>query len=193
MQKLDKQEAGNIPITNEMDCPLIEESHRFAILPSQSILGSISIVHECGSSCIIQQTTQRKIEREDVILQVHHVNHDFKNKMYCINIFCINYYSFTWFLLFTILIEDFIAILASVKYLNTVTYQQGKILGWCRHEYIKIPIWIQPCTGKWCYRPEYNTPVSTGWYQVSAINSRINMYYSMLVQAGTGWYWPGNI
>ena len=38
--------AGNIPIMNELDCPLIEESHRYEVIPSVSVLHSISILQK---------------------------------------------------------------------------------------------------------------------------------------------------
>ena len=94
MQKMYDMEVGSSPITNEMDCPLLEESFRFMILPSHHILGSISVVHQCDTSCTVHNTTQSSIEREDVTLPVQHINHDFKNNtMYCVNVFCINYYT----------------------------------------------------------------------------------------------------
>ena len=54
IKKMDLCTAGNIPIMNELDCPLIEESHRYEVIPSVSVLHSISILHECGTSCTLQ-------------------------------------------------------------------------------------------------------------------------------------------
>lgn len=86
IQKLERFLVSNIPIWNELDCQLIEETHRHEVISSMTILGSISIVHQCGSSCTVTHTQTIPVEREQVLLQsTQGVKHDRNNKMYCIN------------------------------------------------------------------------------------------------------------
>ena len=77
---------------NELDCPLIEESHRYAVIPSVSVLHSISILHECGTSCTLQTSLKTCMEREDIAITSRYmIKHDKNYKFYCINSYCMNY------------------------------------------------------------------------------------------------------
>ena len=38
IQAFFKMTAGNLPITNELECPLVEETHRFVVLSSRNVL-----------------------------------------------------------------------------------------------------------------------------------------------------------
>ena len=69
----------------------IEESHRYEVIPSVSVLHSISILHECGS-CTLQTSLKTCMEREDITITSRYmIKHDKKKKFYCINSYCINY------------------------------------------------------------------------------------------------------
>ena len=87
-------ELSGLPIVDHTDCPLIDQTERYEICPSATIRGPISIVHACGSSCVISYETPLNIERETVtVTSVKTVKHDFKNTLYLLNIYCMNYYS----------------------------------------------------------------------------------------------------
>ena len=82
--------AGSI-INNELDCPLLEESHRCEVVPSISILDSVSLIHECGDSCEMQKNMAACMERENVtVCNRKTIKHDQKNKFYCFNIYCMH-------------------------------------------------------------------------------------------------------
>ena len=93
LQKFEYVSAGGINICNELDCPLVQPTDRFDVKFSTQVLGSISIVHECGISCKVEQNLKTIVEREEsVISGAHCVKHDKKNDLYALNIYCINYY-----------------------------------------------------------------------------------------------------
>ena len=80
---------GGTPITNEMDCPLVENTHRFEVVSSVCIIRSISILHACGSSCTFVHNQKTTIEREEVTVKnFRTIKHDQNNNMYFINIYC---------------------------------------------------------------------------------------------------------
>lgn len=94
LQKFEKVCAGGILVVNEMDCPLLQATYRFEVIPSINIMGSISVLHECTSSCTIKQLDTTMIERERVTIEGRRtLCHDKTNEYYSINIYCINYYS----------------------------------------------------------------------------------------------------
>ena len=87
-------EPGGIPLINELDCPYIEQSDRYEVVPSTFILGSVSLIHTCGSSCTFTYNQKTTIEREEVAVKhFRTVKHDYSNNIYFINLYCMNYYS----------------------------------------------------------------------------------------------------
>ncbi len=87
-------QAGGIPITNEVDCPLLEKTGKFEVVSPVYILGSISVIHACDSSCTFTFNQQTTIEREEVAVKYFRtVKHNYNNSMYFINLYCTNHYS----------------------------------------------------------------------------------------------------
>ena len=83
--------VGSAIIYNELDCPLLELSHRCEVIASTCILGSVSVVHECGSSCTIKTAARACIERELVTITSRKIlEHDKQNSFYCFNIYCMH-------------------------------------------------------------------------------------------------------
>ena len=83
--------VGGAVINNELDCPLLELSHRCEVITSTSILGCVSVLHECGSSCKIKTTARACIEREFVTVKSRKIlEHDKRNNFYCFNIYCMH-------------------------------------------------------------------------------------------------------
>jgi len=64
LQKFSQVCVGEVPVVNEIDCPLLEADTRFEVIPSTSVLGAISIIHECTSSCRLQPSRTVVVERE---------------------------------------------------------------------------------------------------------------------------------
>lgn len=93
VQKMNRIVSGNNAVMNDMECPLLDESHRFELIPSAGVLGPVSVIHECGSSCRLITQSQSKIEREAVITDYKQYKHDFTNTLYSINIYSMSYYS----------------------------------------------------------------------------------------------------
>ena len=58
-------------------------------VPSSCIAKSVSVVHACTSSCVIVEcTTQRLLERENVDKTTTVHKHDYSNNTFYYNIFC---------------------------------------------------------------------------------------------------------
>ena len=94
LQKVDKLLVGGVPVLNEMDCPLVQATQRFRVVPSTAVMGSISLIHECNTSCRVQPQRIAMIERErTAVTGGKTFAHDRKNTFYSINTYCINYYS----------------------------------------------------------------------------------------------------
>ena len=85
--------AGEVSVVNDMDCPYILSTHCFEVVPSANILGSISLIHECMSSCSVVPIRTASIEREQVLISgVKSVRHDLTNDLYILNLYCMNYH-----------------------------------------------------------------------------------------------------
>ena len=95
VNKFEELMTGENAIGNEMDCPLTMGSGRYEVIVSANVAGAISLVHECGSSCLERiGQLQRTVERENVTTTTtRSIKHDKTNKFYCLNLYCINLYS----------------------------------------------------------------------------------------------------
>eukprot|EP00731_Ephydatia_muelleri_P001801 Em0001g1801a len=63
------QAPGGQTILNEYDCPLLELSKRIFTTSCHSIQSPVSVVHECSTSCVVQQgSSAESVEREEVIV-----------------------------------------------------------------------------------------------------------------------------
>lgn len=76
---------------NEYDCPLLELSKRIFTTSCHSIKSPVSLVHECGTSCVVQEgSSAESMEREEVVVSNGLVlSHDWTNRLYCYNVFCV--------------------------------------------------------------------------------------------------------
>ncbi len=70
-------------ISNEQNCPLLMAMNFLLVVPSASVLSSVSMVHECTFSTAPRPTI---VEREAVELAtgLSHF-HDYSNNMYSLN------------------------------------------------------------------------------------------------------------
>ena len=51
---------------NEMDCPLLELTDEYKIIPSSAAIAALSVVHECDSECKYVAGTTQTVERTSV-------------------------------------------------------------------------------------------------------------------------------
>lgn len=94
IQKLESLDINGTPLISEIECPLYEETERYDLTLSTNINGSISVVHSCTDSCKFSTEGSIAIEREEVVVKTRSFQHDTKNnKLYVINLFCMNYYA----------------------------------------------------------------------------------------------------
>ena len=92
-KKMDRILSGANAVVNDMECPLLDKSHRFEVIPSIGVLGPVSVIHECGSSCQMSTQSDTKIEREVVTTHYKQYKHDFTNTLYSINMYSMSSYS----------------------------------------------------------------------------------------------------
>lgn len=78
-------------ILNEYDCPVLSLTDLIYCIPSQCIKHSISVVHECTTTCTyVTNCISNVIEHETVQTASLIFKHDWKNKLYCHNIYCMS-------------------------------------------------------------------------------------------------------
>lgn len=76
-------------IVNEFDCPLMTMSNILYCIPSKWILHAVSIVHECSNTCLYSTTTtSERVEQIDIQTSKLTLTHDWTNKIFCFNIYC---------------------------------------------------------------------------------------------------------
>lgn len=86
-------EVNGQDVTDDRDCPVLMLSDSLLTVKSETILKPVSIVHECGRSCILRMMRKsRRAEREEQELNSLALKHDYKNnKMFVLNIYCMKY------------------------------------------------------------------------------------------------------
>ena len=90
VQLFEKVTDGSQSLLNEQNCPLLFLLKVLKVVPSQSIMSTVSIIHQCGDSCKFCDATtySRKVEREDIEVDGLVLKHDWTNTMFCLNVYC---------------------------------------------------------------------------------------------------------
>ena len=75
------------PLLNPFDCSLYNLSRTIFSVDSSAIVRPVSMVHECGSSCKLDNAEfVQNIEREQIITTFRHV---WTVTKFCYNVYCI--------------------------------------------------------------------------------------------------------
>ena len=96
VQILEHMDCFGAQLYNEYDCPLLTLIPSFHCVFSHCISHSVSVAHECSSTCIFTKNTSTStsiIERQPV--QSHSklcFHHDFSNNLYALNVYCMHVY-----------------------------------------------------------------------------------------------------
>ena len=78
-------------VLNDCDCALFELSNKVIAIAATNIKRAVSFVHQCSATCHFEEgPTPVQIEREPMSQTKLHFIHDFSNKMYCYNWYCIS-------------------------------------------------------------------------------------------------------
>ena len=89
----DTIDVGGHQLINEFDCPLLELTEKFEVVPSVDVLKSVSVIHACSGTCISTPKKRTLLEREEVeVKTLKTIKHDYTNNMFFLNLYCINYY-----------------------------------------------------------------------------------------------------
>ena len=76
---------------NEYDCPLYTLTDTFRCVSSDSICRTVSVLHECTSSCLFKTLdTETQVERETVTSNTLVFEHDYSNTIYSKNVYCMH-------------------------------------------------------------------------------------------------------
>ena len=82
VQIFEHMDALGLPIFNEYDCPLLNITSLFRCVPSTTIAHSVSVHHECSSTCTFTRALATTVvKREHVVSQKLNFVHDFANTM----------------------------------------------------------------------------------------------------------------
>ena len=86
---LEPIDSLGIPVINEFDCPLLTLIPQFKCISSDCIIQSISVIHQCSSSCKFTLTNILTIvERHQVDQDMLCYVHDYDANIYALNVYC---------------------------------------------------------------------------------------------------------
>ncbi len=83
--------TGSDSLLNEQECPLLTLVDVMLVISTNLVLTSVSIIHNCTNTCTYttgHYARKLTVEREHICSNGLSFNHDYTNKMYCINIYC---------------------------------------------------------------------------------------------------------
>ena len=76
-------------IYNDYDCPILSLTNLVYCISSEHILQSVSIIHECTTTCVfVTKSVSKRVEHEDVNTSSLAYDHDWSNKLFCHNVYC---------------------------------------------------------------------------------------------------------
>ena len=91
IQLFEPMDTFGISVSNEYDCSLLSLSCIFRCVFAHCVLQSVSVVHECTSTCMVKNATSSCIiERISVSSQKQLFVHDYTNNIYALNIYCMH-------------------------------------------------------------------------------------------------------
>ncbi len=91
VQKFEGIVLNGQPIVNEYDCPLLTLTDTITGVYPVDILLETSIVHECTATCEFVSNgplNVLQVERETIPTNRFVYMHDWTNKLYCFNVYC---------------------------------------------------------------------------------------------------------
>lgn len=93
MFEMDTDDASSDPIVNEYNCRTLTLLNMIIVVETQNLVAPASIVHQCDHTCTFNTLpTHRKCEREDIELTQLNLVHNFGNKKYILNKYCMSSY-----------------------------------------------------------------------------------------------------
>ena len=93
IQRLEYMNYHGVQVCNDYDCPLLSLTTVFHCVPSHCVSHSVSVVHECSSTCTFRTIESTIIvEREYVSSQKLVFVHDISNSLYALNVYCMHQY-----------------------------------------------------------------------------------------------------
>lgn len=91
IQLFEPMDNFGTPLTNEYDCPLLSLTGLFRCVSSYSVVQTVSIIHECTSTCTIKHVaTTSQVERLSIESQKDVFVHDYTNNLFSLNIYCMH-------------------------------------------------------------------------------------------------------
>ena len=88
LKPFEKIQIGGTYIMNDVECPLLELQSRIIVVRSESVVESVSIIHQCTPACSFVQVKRPKVvEREEIEQLTLFYKHSNKNPMYCLNVY----------------------------------------------------------------------------------------------------------
>ena len=80
--------TGTQLMLNDFDCPLMTLTNTIVGIDPTDIASEVSIMHECTDTCKFIASGRRIVERELIQTNTLSYVHDWTNKWYCLNIYC---------------------------------------------------------------------------------------------------------
>ena len=89
---LEQMDFNGEDVLNDYDCPLLTLTSNIVTIPSCKVEASVSIIHQCTSSCtFVLSPVGQIVERENVSNAGSLTyKHDGTNTLYCLNVYCMH-------------------------------------------------------------------------------------------------------
>ena len=79
-------------IVDEFECPLLSMTETIYCVQSVHISHSVSVIHQCTRTCkFTTRLASKTIEHEKISSSELCYQHDKKNRMYSLNVYCLNH------------------------------------------------------------------------------------------------------
>ena len=81
--------SNAVPLLSHHDCPIFELTKTIFTTEATNVSKSVSFVHLCADSCKFEEASASVLlEQEEVDAPGLHFIHDYRNYMYCYNVYC---------------------------------------------------------------------------------------------------------
>ena len=91
VQLFEPMDSFGTQLSNYYDCPLLSLSCLFQCVFSTSIMQSVSIMHECTTTCVVKQVNRAvQVERHSILSRMNVYVHGVCHNLYSLNIYCMH-------------------------------------------------------------------------------------------------------
>ena len=83
-------EVDGQQVQNEWECPLLILTNTVTSISPSDILTEVSVIHEGDNTCTVSNDGCVQIERETVQANWFIYKHNWRNNLFCLNLYCMS-------------------------------------------------------------------------------------------------------